>query len=443
MKHLFIILISIVALLTEVNSQPLAFPGAEGHGRFVSGGRGGQVIHVANLNDEGTGSLRAALKQSGTRTIVFDVSGTIQLASPLEIKNDSVTIAGQSAPGASICLANYPLKIKANQVIIRYIRVRMGDKTGVEGDAVSATRQKNIIIDHCTFSWGTDETATFYDNENFTLQWSIISESLNQSVHKKGTHGYGGIWGGLGASFHHNLLAHHTSRNPRFCGARYHKRPELEKVDFWNNVIYNWQFNTAYGGEEGNHQMVNNYFKPGPATHDSKRARIVDPSAPYGYFYVSGNVVEGEETINIDNRAGIVGEVPETYLPTAPMWRMQAAASSAKVAYGEVLAAAGASLSRDVLDQRIIEEVQAGTASKGTKNDGIIDSQDQVGGWRPLKNELPLKDTDRDGMPDAWEIAQGLDELDPSDQAKTSFHPYYTNLEIYLNQIIENQRPNE
>lgn len=438
------LLVILLFLFTHIGlGQPVAFPGAAGFGRFVTGGRGGAVIHVTNLNDNGPGSMRAAVKTNYARTIVFDVSGTVQLESPLEIKNDSITIAGQSAPGDGICIANYPLQIKANQVIIRYIRVRMGDKSGLEGDAISATRNKDIIIDHCTFSWGTDETATFYDNENFTLQWCLISESLNQSVHKKGTHGYGGIWGGKGASFHHNLLAHHTSRNPRFCGSRYHKDVEAEQVDFWNNVVYNWQFNTAYGGEEGNHQMVNNYFKPGPATKDSKRARIVAPSAPYGKFYVSGNWVEGQEAINENNMIGVVGDIPKENLPTAPMWPLVENISTASAAFSEVVILAGASYHRDELDLRIAEEVKSGTSSKGAKSDGIIDSQKEVGGWPALVTSDPRKDTDKDGMPDTWEVRQGLDPNDPSDHSKTNFHPYYTNLENYLNQIIENKIPNE
>lgn len=439
-RHLLTIAILIISAFGEGSGQPLAFPEAEGFGRFTNGGRGGEVLHVTNLNDDGPGSLRSALKAEGARTVLFRVSGTIRLESPLEIKNDSITIAGHSAPGDGICIKNYPLKVKANQVIIRYIRVRMGDLEGVEGDAISATRCKDIIIDHCTFSWGTDETATFYDNENFTLQWCLISESLNQSVHKKGSHGYGGIWGGKGASFHHNLLVHHTSRNPRFCGARYHKQPEEERVDFWNNVIYNWQFNAAYGGEEGNHQMVNNYFKPGPATKDAKRRRFVAPSKPYGKFYVSGNVVEGHTEINENNRIGVVGDIPEEFLPSVPIWPLQESISAASLALHEVVALAGASIYRDELDQRIIREVEVGTSSYG---DGIIDSQSDVGGWPELKNIEPPFDADLDGMPDEWEISQGLDKNNPSDQSKIYLDAHYTNLEIYLNQIIENKIPNE
>ncbi|GAB3821922.1 hypothetical protein GCM10028895_25060 [Pontibacter rugosus] len=293
---------------TKPEGEAIAFPGAEGFGKITTGGRGGKVYIVTNLNDSGAGSLRDAINAFGARTVVFAVSGTIQLQSPLTIRNNDITIAGQSAPRDGICLRNYPVTVSADNVIVRYMRFRMGDAKAVEGDAFGGRNRKNIIIDHCSVSWATDEVASFYDNENFTMQWSLVSESLNESVHVKGAHGYGGMWGGMGASFHHNLLAHHNSRNPRFNGARYHKQPGKEIVDYRNNVVYNWGSNSTYGGEEGNHNMVNNYYKAGPATPSSKTSRIVNPSISegngYGKFYVTGNYVAGNSAVTTDNWNG-------------------------------------------------------------------------------------------------------------------------------------------
>jgi hypothetical protein len=199
-------------------------------------------------------------------------------------------------------------------VVLRYLRSRMGDLRRTQDDAMTGARRRDIIIDHCSMSWSTDECASFYDNERFTMQWCLLSESLRRSVHEKGAHGYGGIWGGMSATFHHNLLAHHSSRNPRFCGARYHEATrETEAVDFRNNVIYNWGFNSSYAGENGRHNMVNNYYKPGPATHGSVRRRLLEAWQShdgrgfhdFGRFYIDGNVMEGSEPVTQRNWEGV------------------------------------------------------------------------------------------------------------------------------------------
>lgn len=421
-------------------SKVIAFPGAEGYGQYTTGGRGGKVLIVSNLNDSGPGSLRDAIEKDFPRIIVFDVSGIIPLESELKINDGNVTIAGQSAPGDGICLKNFPMVISADNVIVRYMRFRMGDEKGYEGDAFSGLRRKNIMIDHCSVSWGTDEVATFYDNENFTMQWCIIAESLNASVHKKGDHGYGGIWGGMGASFHHNLLTHHKSRLPRFCGSRYHKEPEKEIVDFRNNVIYNWMINNSYGGEKGNHNLINNYYKPGPATNEKTSGRIVNPSEPYGKFYVDGNFVDGNEKVSENNwNGGVQCDDPQAVRSTDPFPAADIKTHSPQRAYQLVLAYAGASLKRDALDKRVIKEVESGTTTyKGSLRgkSGIIDTQTDVGGWPELKSATPLKDTDKDGMPDVWEKSHKLNPNDPADANGRSLDEDYDNIEVYLNGLV-------
>ena len=418
-----------------------AFPGAEGFGRYVTGGRGGSVMEVLNINDHGPGSLREAILAGGIRTVVFRVSGTISLESPLVIQNGDITIAGQTAPGDGICIRNYPLLIDADNVIIRYIRVRLGDMCKVEEDAISCVRQKDIIVDHCSFSWGVDESASFWNDDNITVQWCMITESLHYSVHHKGPHGYGGIWGGSGATFHHNLLASNASRNPRFNGSRHRTDPDQEIVDFRNNVIYNWGFNSSYGGEGGHLNIVANYYKAGPASEH--RDRIAEPWAGTGKWYVSGNDVYGFPEITEDNWAGgIQGQYSQAVRVEEPCPFAPVTTHTAEEAFALVLSHAGATRpARDKVDARIVNEVRTGTAVFGGKygsGTGIIDSQENAGGWPELKSAAAPADRDHDGMPDAWELEHHLDPENPGDGPRDTNGDGYTNLEYYLNSLTDN-----
>lgn len=419
------------------NSKPLAFPGAEGFGKYTTGGRGGQVVVVTNLNDEGPGSLREAIRKKGPRIVVFAVSGYIDLKSPLDINNSDITLAGQSAPGDGITLRYYPMNIKADNVIVRYMRFRMGDVAGVQADALGANKGKsNIIVDHCSMGWATDESGSFYDNKNFTLQWCIISESLNQSVHAKGDHGYGGIWGGVGASFHHNLIANHMSRMPRFSGSKTTANSPDELVDFRNNVIYNWGGNNVYGGEKGRYNMVNNYYKPGPATPKSKKDRLLEPYAPYGQFYMSGNVMEDNPEVTQYNALGVSIDHPDSVLVANPFGIVAIQNQAAKEAYELVLANAGASYKRDKVDERVLQEVRGNNPASGKNRNGIIDSQQDVGGWPELKAAPAPDDKDQDGMPDDWERKQKLNPASAADAAAYTLDKQYTNIEVYLNSLV-------
>ncbi len=432
---IILVLISIGALAQDAS---LAFPGAEGFGKFTTGGRGGKVYIVTNLNDKGSGSLREAIDKKGPRTILFAISGTIALESPLSIDEGNVTLAGQSAPGDGICLRNYPVSIQADNVIVRYMRFRLGDEKKQEADAFGGTKGKrNIIIDHCSISWSTDECASFYRNKNFTFQWCIVSESLNQSIHQKGDHGYGGIWGGEKATFHHNLIASHTNRLPRFSGSSTTPNPPDELVDFRNNVVYNWKLNSTYGGEKGRYNIVNNYYKPGPAT-SSKKKWMINPTSPVGKFYVQGNCLEGSIAIAKDNwDGGVKVEHPDSARASQPFAVEAIVEQSAEDAYKLVLKNAGASFRRDIVDARIVEEVQTGKSTMGKDKTGIIDSQNDVGGWPVLKSTPPSADTDRDGIPDAWEVQHKLDPANANDNVYYTLGKTYTNLEVYLNQLTE------
>lgn len=445
---------------TPVKSS-LAFPGADGGGKYATGGRGGVVVHVTTLEDAkdetgkpAVGTLRKALQMGGTRTIVFDVAGTINLTSALGITSGDVTIAGQTAPGDGICIAGYPVIVKASNVIIRFVRFRMGDQNKVEGDALTICEHKNIIIDHCSFSWCTDECVSCYGNTDFTLQYCFITESLRKSVHVKGNHGYGGIWGGKNATFHHNLLAHHDSRNPRFDHS-YVNNKCFGPIDYVNNVVYNWGGNSTYGGEGYDQarkiNMVKNYYKYGPAT--SKKTRLVDPTVSCSYcsdghtlipgkFWLEGNYMYGSESVTSNNWEG--STVKTDAVKATSRWTEGLTAlqneQSAEAAYETVLSKAGCSLHRDAIDTRIASEVREGKytykGSNGSTN-GLIDSPSDVGGYPDLKSEAAPKDTDRDGMPDEWEEEHGLDKTASSDGKLYTLDKNYTNLEIYLNGLVQ------
>ncbi len=437
-----------------VEEDAFAFPGVEGFGRNTTGGRGGRVIKVTNLNDSGTGSLRAAVSASGKRIIVFEVSGTIELTNTLSITQPDITIAGQTAPGDGITIKNYPVFVGADNVIIRFLRFRLGNEKQVEGDAIWGRYNKNVVIDHCSMSWCTDEAASFYANQDFTLQWCIISESLNNSLHEKGAHGYGGIWGGDRASFHHNLIAHHKSRNPRFNGWRpgtSNGPYPNEHVDYRNNVIYNWRDESAYGGENGQYNIVNNYYKAGPATPVSKTMRIMRVSqeqgeeyAPgYGKFYINGNYVFQNAAVTADNwNGGIVydGTTNKSLVQlTSPIDFEMETIHTAEQAYTKVLAHAGASLVRDAVDERVSEEVSNGTATySGSVSGfpGIIDSQEDVDGYPVLESAEAPPDTDGDGMPDEWEIEMKLDPAKANANGR-DLSTAYDNIEVYINSLVK------
>ncbi|TRZ43697.1 pectate lyase family protein [Robertkochia solimangrovi] len=436
-----------------------AFPGAEGFGMQTTGGRGGKVLFVTNLNDSGEGSFRAAINESGPRYILFKVSGTIALKSRVAINNGDLTIAGQTAPGDGICIKDYPVVINADNVIIRFMRFRMGDAAAQQADALESRFHKNLIIDHCSMSWSTDETATFYANENTTLQWSFITESLKNSVHEKGSHGYGGIWGGTKASFHHNLLAHHDSRNPRLGEAGGDIMALTDLVDLRNNVIYNWQGNSCYGGEGMNVNIVNCYYKPGPAT--TKVDRIVaidknlDESTPiyniWGKYYIDGNYMAGSALATEDNwtygvfkhfnsKYGTVTDAEKNAIRMSLPHDIEdnVVTHSAADAYQKVLDYSGASFKRDAVDARIAEEVAQGTytfeGSNGGTN-GIIDTPSDVGGWPVLESEAAPIDSSGDGMPDDWKEEMKLEVAANNPNGK-DLSNVYDNIEVYINSLV-------
>lgn len=482
MKSFLLVCLALVVLnANEISASNVypektpAFPGAEGYGRYVSGGRGGKVYHVTNLNDSGEGSFRWACEQKGARTIVFDVCGTIHLQSQLKLTNGDVTIAGQTAPGDGICVADWDFCIAAPNVIIRYMRFRPGDVSGGEPDGLSGMDGKRIIIDHCSVSWSVDECLSVYGNEHMTVQWCIISQSLRHSTHAKQAHGYGGNWGGKGASYHHNLLAHHDSRTPRLGN-----RPtyvQQDTTDIRNNVMYNWSGNGCYGGEGMKVNFVNNYYKPGPAT-DARATGSRQPLAYricglgvstkendgsyliWGKYFVDGN--DNPDYPSLLNKNWEMGIYPQissenpgytaatkdSIRLSEPLPYMYVSTHTAADAYEKVLAYAGCSRSRDKLDSLIVADTRQRKATYTGNGEGdlpgIIDTPYDLkpahadadwSPWPELKQTRSYKDADGDGMDDDWEISQHLNPQDASDGLLLDDNGY-TMLEVYLNSLV-------
>ncbi len=465
-------LFALIAILNCTNAQTPSFPGAEGDGMYTTGGRGGTILYVTKLTDDGTtGTLRWAINQSGTRTVLFKVAGLIPLTSELRIKNGNLTIAGQSAPGDGICIKNYPVVLQANNVIVRFLRFRMGDEAaeaaklagdtsyGWDGaDAIWGRDMTNVILDHCSMSWNIDECSSFYDNKKFTMQWCVMAESMQNSVHSKGAHGYGGIWGGEPATFHHNILAFHSSRNPRFCGSRYTNSPSTELVNFVNNVVYNWGGNSGYAGEGGSYNMINNYYRSKTGSSGSVSYRIFSPNADaggnaqpagvWGTFYLKGNVMHNYSAVTSNNWLGFqpvslgtknIADLEATVPFNSPVLTTQ----TAEDAFLSVTSHAGASLKRDAVDTRVINNILNGTVSctagSNGSTGGFIDSQKDVGGWPEYNYDLNAvpADSDGDGMPDSWETAHGLNPNSASDGSTTSLVGSFTNVEVYLNELVK------
>jgi hypothetical protein len=427
------------AVVKSPSENVLAFPGAEGYGRHALGGRGGRVIRVTNLADDGPGSLRDAIQAKGPRTIVFDVSGYIDLERPLDINEGFVTIAGQTAPGDGVTLRGQSLNIKADHVIVRYLRSRPGASAGVDTDAISVFMGKNIIVDHCSTSWATDETLSISPSakggmrsiDNVTLQWSIIAESLNDSVHSKGAHGFGTlVRGSDGARYtmHHNLWAHHRARMPR--PGNYVPRqadPVGPLIDIRSNVFYNWGGSASgYNADTesvSRYSLVGNHYIPGPNT---TREIAFNESNPHARMFFSDNWMDG---VLIDDPADALrlpdGHVIEAHdfahgylMPPAGLHDFE-----------RVLETAGASLSRDAADARIVADVRARTGT-------IIDDVSETPGWPALASLSPPHDSDGDGMPDDWEESVGLDPSDADDGRHDRDGDGFTNLEDYLNSLV-------
>lgn len=431
--------------------RQLAFPSAEGYGRFAQGGRGGRVWHVTNLNDDGPGTLRAAVEAEGPRTVVFEVSGLVTLESPLIVRNPYLTIAGQTAPGAGICLRKFNLGLYGtHDVIIRCLRVRPGDISGETLDGMGMAYSNDCIIDHCSISWTIDEAFSSRGAGNITLQRTLISEALNSAGHRKyppGTeHGFAASIGGMIGSFHHNLLAHCAGRNWSLAGGLDRNKRHTGRLDIRNNVVFNWKHRTTDGGA-AEVQFVNNYYRPGPAT---LRFHAIRPELEWVHlygpqrYYIAGNVVEGHVTA-AEPLGGLhpwPGVSLADYIVEQPFFEPHIRTQTAAEAYDDVLNNVGCTVPRlDRHDQRILAEVRSGMcAYRGSRTGlpGLPDSQADVGGWEdyPVVHRPPDWDVDGDGMPDDWERSRGLDPRDPDDGSADRDGDRYTNLEEYLGSLL-------
>jgi len=416
-----------------------AFPSAEGFGAASLGGRGGRVIEVTNLNDSGPDSLRAAVEASGPRIVVFRVSGTIELRSRLRIKNSYITIAGQTAHGGGICLKNYQFQVSADHVIIRYLRFRPGDNEGQDLDSVWISKGRNIIIDHCSASWSVDETLSVAAEPdelgNVTVQWCMITESLNCSVHSKGCHGYGSLirggWGN-GFSLHHNLYAHHRGRSPRPGNYNHYIiDPDGLIFDFRNNVIYNWGGpHAGYNADSvsiAKMNFVGNYYRQGS---NSTNDYAFQEECTYSRAYFSDNWMNGmspQDPWSLVRFDDFTQNEINVYKQSSPIPVAPVDTDDALTAYERVLADAGTTFpQRDAVDIRIINDVINGTGN-------IINDEDEVGGWPELESGTPPADSDHDGMPDDWELFNFLDPNDSSDANGDRNGDGYTNIEEYIN----------
>lgn len=495
MKKTILFLLVSAFYLCSVPAQQPAFPGAEGYGKYTTGGRGGKVAAVTNLNDTGVGSLRWALDQYVDTvyvykdaanpqfpitmyqplTVVFKVSGIIELKSELRIRRDNLTIAGQTAPCDGICIKAksvllngattsqlFYLGPRRKNVIVRYLRFRPGiplDTAGVPTSSyvtygLDVENYENVIIDHCSISWANEECLAIYDNKNTTVQWCIVNEGLYNAYHIKGLRGYGGVWGGQYASYQHNLIAHQNNRTPRWNGARAHDTIAL--VDYRNNVNYNWATSSApYGGDVeinggiARLNLMNNYYKPGPATpstHKLVRPDYSANAAGAGRFHVEGNIIEGDAARTADNWLAVdFSLIPAASRDSSRSDTVFTIAHPINMlgtqnAYDTVLQEAGAVLPRrDTVDLRIVNEVKTRTASgTGSSNKpGIIDSPAAVGGWPLYAACTGPDDSDNDGMPDDWEFENGLNPYFADDR-NTIGSDGYTMLEKYLNNLVPN-----